>query len=466
MIKRIPNFLFCCVIIAVVILGPPAEAQQNSRSFPTQSLKEEVSKALTTQLLHCWYPRAIDREQGGFLSSFQYDWSQAENQNKMIVTQARHVWTTAKAAAFFPEDTMYRQAAAHGFQFLQEKMWDHAYGGFFNLVNRQGEPLTGQGYDRYKRVYGNAFGIYALAAYYALSQDEKALDLAKEAFLWLDRHAHDALYGGYFSSLTREGQVILDDADQDIFQNIQLLYKEQNTSIHLLEAFTELYRVWPDSLLEKRLQELLQIIRDKIATEPGYLQLYSYRDWQPVSLRDSAEAVRQAHDHIDYVSFGHDIETAFLMLEASEALGKFEWDQTMKKAKMMVDHTIANGFDPERSGIYDGGYYYKGKKDITITDKHKNWWSQSEGLNALLLFSRLYPKQSQYQQEFLKLWNYTKQYIIDQEHGGWYPNGIDTDPEAKKAMKGHIWKSAYHNGRALMNISHMLEGKDILSGHP
>lgn len=428
-----------------------------------ERLKKECKEALTTDLLEVWYPRAIDEEKGGFYSSFTYDWKLAENQHKMIVTQARHVWTTAKAAGAFPENDMYRKAAAHGFRFLKDKMWDDEYGGFYNLVDRQGNPLNGEGYDQYKRTYGNAFGIYALAAYYALSQDQAVLDLAKETFLWLERHAHDSLYGGYFPSLTWQGQAVTEDPDADIFDNIAVLYKDQNTSIHLLEAFTELYHVWPDKQVEIRLKEMLHIVRDSIVTEPGYLQLFFYRDWTPVSLRDSSEAVREAHYGVDHVSFGHDIETAFLMLEASHALGKFEWDKTMQTAKMMVDHTVAHGFDPRRSGIYEQGYYFKGTLAITIVDERKNWWAQAEGLNALLLFSKLYPEEQQYEQQFAKQWAYVKQYIIDDTYGGWYPYGIDTEPEAKHGMKGNIWKAAYHDGRALMNIVQMLEGEHILS---
>ncbi len=437
--------------------------QTDTSALRAEKFLPDFEEALTTGLLELWYPKAIDKEMGGFYSAFTYDWQLGENQNKMIVTQARHVWTNAKAAGLFPNNKIYRQAAAHGFQFLKDKMWDQPYGGFYNLVNRQGQPLGGEGYDQYKRTYGNAFGIYALAAYYALSEDPEALDLAKKAFRWVDTHAHDSLHGGYFPSLTRQGQSVIEDPKKDVYDNISLLYKDQNTSIHLLEAFTELYHVWPDPQVEKRLKEMLQLIRDTMVAEPGYLQLYFYRDWQPVSFRDSSQAVREAHFGLDHVSFGHDIETAFLMLEASVALDSFEWDKTMQTAKTMVDHTVAHGFDPERSGLYDQGYYFKGKPTITIVDEKKNWWSQAEGLNALLLFSRLYPSEILYQQQFVKLWDYVHTYIIDARYGGWYPNGIDTDPEARYAMKGQIWKGAYHDGRTLMNIVRMLEGKDILS---
>lgn len=423
--------------------GPPASLDDLNKVF---------EDALTTGLLEIWYPKAMDKENGGFYSSFSYDWELTGNQNKMIVTQARHVWTTARAAALFPENRRYRSAAAHGFRFLKNKMWDKEYGGFFNLVDRQGVLIEGEGYDQYKRTYGNAFAIYGLAAYYALSKDEEVLDLAKATFHWLEKHAHDSLQGGYFPSITREGKAVMDNPDKTVFDNIGNLYKDQNTSIHLLEAFTALYEVWPDKQLEIRLKEMLYIVRDSITTKPGYLQLFFYRDWTPVSLRDSTAAIREANYLIDHVSFGHDIETAFLLLEASHALGKFEWDKTLKTAKMLVDHTLAYGFDPKPGGIYEQGYYGKGSNAITIVEARKNWWSQAEGLNALLLFSKLYPEEHQYEKQFFKLWTYVKTYVIDQEHGGWYSFGIDAVPEAQYSPKANIWKGPYHHGRALMNI--------------
>ena len=433
-------------------------AQSDAVAGTPEQLLPIVEEALTVGLLEAWYPKALDEAMGGFYSTFTYDWQLADNQNKMIVTQARHVWTTARAATFFPDNDVYQRAAAHGFRFLKDNMWDEQYGGFYNLVNRQGEPLGGEGYDQYKRTYGNAFGLYALAAYYALSEDPEALALAQETFRWLDRHAHDSLHGGYFPSLTRQGQVVTEDPKQDVFANIHLFYKDQNTSIHLLEAFTELYHVWPDPQVAQRLQEMLRLIRDTLVAEPGYLRMYFYRDWQAVSFQDSSQAAREAHYALDHVSFGHDIETAFLMLEASVALDSFEWDQTLQTAKKMVDHTVAHGFDPALSGIYEQGYYFSDSA-ITIVNKKKTWWSQAEGLNALLLFSRLYPSEAQYEQQFVKQWNYIQQYILDPTYGGWYAHGLDTEPEARYALKGHLWKGAYHDGRTLMNIVHLLRSE-------
>lgn len=461
------NIFYCFICILAFNFyhtGVRAQAaEERAKDAGANALVTEFRKALSEDLLEVWYPRAIDKENGGFYSNFSHDWQLEENQVKMIVSQARHVWTNSKASEFDPSSEVFPDAAAHGFRFLKSKFWDHAYGGFYDLVDQVGNVIVDGNYSRYKRTYGNAFAIYALAAYYSVSKDEEALSLAKETFLWLEKYAHDSLHGGYFPSLTRAGEVVSEDPGASFYENVGVLYKDQNTSIHLLEAFAELYKVWPDALVEARLKEMLHIIRDVIATEPGYLQLFFYRDWTPVSLRDSSEAIIKANLLIDHVSFGHDIETAFLMLEASHVMGNFEWEQTLQHAKKLVDHTIQNGFDQHVGGIYDQGYYFNQDVKITILDERKNWWAQAEALNSLLLFSRLFPDEITYKKLFLKQWRYIQKYLIDEEYGGWYSYGIDSEPEAKYAQKGQVWKAAYHDGRALMNVIKMLEGEDALS---
>lgn len=230
-------------------------------------------------------------------------------------------------------------------------------------------------------------------------------------------------------------------------------YKDQNSSIHLLEAFTELYQVWPDPLVRERLEEMLVLIRDTMVTDKGYLTLFLTPDWKPISFRDSTEEAIRKHHHIDEVSFGHDIETAYLMLEASHVLGLEHDSKTMQVAKKMADHTIENGFDHTVGGFYDGGYYFKGKDDITILRDSKNWWAQAEGLNTLLLMADLYPNdEKQYFDLFRKQWDYIDKYLIDHEHGDWYPGGIDKEPKQKTALKAQVWKASYHQFRALANV--------------
>lgn len=404
----------------------------------------EMEKSIQTEMLNKWYPQAVDQEYGGFLSTFTYDFTPTGPQDKMIVTQARHVWTTAKAAERYPSVAYYKENSHHGFLFLRDVMWDKQYGGFYNLVDRKGNVKGGD----MKLVYGNAFGLYALSAYYHMSHDTAALNLAKKSFSWLEKHSHDPVYKGYFQHMRRDGTPINRDASVPSTSDVG--YKDQNSSIHLLEAFTELYAVWPDPLVRERLAEMLHLVRDVITSPKGNLVLFFQPDWTPVSFRDSSEAVVLKHRNLDHVSFGHDVETAYLMLEASHLLGLKNDTKTLQIGKRMVDHALANGWDKKAGGFYDQGYYFKNKPGMTIIDESKNWWTQAEGLNTLLLMADRFPNDSMhYFDQYKLLWQYVQTYMIDHEHGDWYEEGLDKDPERKTALKGHIWKAAYHTYRAL-----------------
>lgn len=411
-----------------------------------QRIAAEMEKSIKTELLNKWYPQSIDKEYGGFLTTFTYDFKPTGPQDKMIVTQARHTWSNSKASLLYPDVPYYKTGAAHGFKFLKDVLWDKTYGGFYQLVTRDGKVKG----DPSKTAYGNAFGIYALAAYYEASKDPAALELAKKAFLWLEKNSHDPLYKGYFQHLQQDGTRI--KRTDDTPSNSDLGYKDQNSSIHLLEAFTELYHVWPDKLLRQRLEEMLLLIRDKITDPKGYLILFLRSDWTPISFRDSSEEVILRNRNLNHVSFGHDIETGYLMLEASEALGRKDDKKTLMAGKKMMDHALQNGWDDTLGGFYDQGYYFKNKKGITIIKDTKNWWAQAEGLNTLLIMSNKFPNDKMhYFEKFKKLWQYANTYLIDHEYGDWYEEGLDKEPERKTGLKGHIWKATYHQFRALAN---------------
>jgi mannobiose 2-epimerase len=428
---------------------------QNCKTVETtvspEAIGDAMEKHLRTEILEVWYPMSVDTAYGGFISSFTYDFKPAEGQDKMIVTQARHTWTNAKAAMLYPEVSHYLKSAEHGFKFLRDVMWDKQHGGFYTLVDRQGNVKD----ENSKNAYGNAFGIYALAAYYEASRDTAGLNLAKKAFMWLENHSHDAVAKGYFQHLERNGTPI--KRPQDAVSTSDIGYKDQNSSIHLLEAFTELYQVWPDSLVAERLKEMLLLIRDTITTSRGNLTLFLQPDWTPVSFADSSEVIVEKYHQLDHVSFGHDVETAYLLLEASQVVGLQNDTITARKAKRMVDHALRNGWDEKTGGFYDEGYYFKNKNGITITHDTKNWWAQAEGLNTLLLMSKLHPNDKMdYYSKFVQLWNYADQNLIDHQYGDWYAGGIDKQPEMKTAMKGHIWKATYHQTRSLINcIKHL-----------
>jgi mannobiose 2-epimerase len=209
-----------------------------------------------------------------------------------------------------------------------------------------------------------------------------------------------------------------------------------NTHIHLLEAFTQLYKVWPDPTLRARVEELLVIVREKICVEPGVMNLYFTNAWQAIP---------------DHDSYGHDVETAYLMLETDETLHKTASDKTERMARMLVDHALAYGWDKTNGGFFREGTTF-GKPEDTI----KEWWVEVEGLNALLLMHERYGKQNdEYFQRFLEQWAFIQKHTIDSQFHGLY-NLTSADGTPITQDKGSIWKAAYHDGRAFWNVTERL----------
>lgn len=434
--------LLCCLAC-----GPGTERQK--ATLPDwQALSEEMEFQLANNLLHKFYPASIDTASGGYFANFSADWQLAPKQSKIVVTQGRGLWVSSTMAQVFPEDARYARAAHHGYRFLRDHMWDSLHGGFF-FSQPNGVALL------HKKSYGQAFGIYGMAAYHQLTGHPEALELAWQTFLWLDGHARDPVHGGYLDLVSREGLTALDSGfSTEIvpaygFQ--QAGWKDYNSSIHLLEAFTALYRQKPDSLLRTRLEEMMVLLRDTFFQEPGYLHFNFTPDWQPVTFREQGRQTVLQNVLLEHVSYGHDMETAFLLLEAAEALYGEADTITRTKAKKLMDHALEHGFDEGYRGLFEGGYYFADNALPELVISTKTWWAQAEALHTLLLFHKLYPEEGRYLQAFTGQWEFVKDCMIDHERGGWYAGPVCEEPETVHHAKGQGWKGCYHDGRALLN---------------
>ncbi len=411
----------------------------------------EMKQQLKDELEHFGAP-TIDHKYGGYFTDMNYKWQLKGPQNKMIVTQARLVWANANASMYYHQKEPYYKYARHGLKFLENVMWDKKYGGFYDIVNREGKPLGRNG-EYIKTAYGNAFGIYGLAGYYKAFGDTAALNLAIKTYKWMDEHSYDPKYGGYFQYMSREGVPY-----KNGFHGTPP--KDQNSMIHIMEAFTALYGVWPNPELRVRLDSLFHNVRDIAIGNHPWLTLFFERNWTPISYRDSNNYLRTAHFEEDHISFGHNVETAWLLLQTSKALGLKNEAKTLRIAKWMDDFALENGWDKKLGGIYDGGYIFQGEHHVTIIMPTKQWWSQVEALNSFLMMSELYPhSKMDYYMKFCEQWNYVKKYLLDHKYGGWYWGGIDKAPQNIKGPKATIWKVDYHTTRGLINCIRRLEGK-------
>jgi len=454
-LSAITKLVICSLLFSISLSGCRSKSEQKLfLGVPVTEIEFELNSVLAK-----WYPRIIDTINGGYWTNFDHDWSMSQNQDKMLVTQARGLWTAAKAAFLFPENEVFKRAADHGYKFLTERMWDWQDGGFFLDYIVNSDRIQDKAY---KHIYGNAFALYGLAEYAKINKDTAVLNWVKRTFNWLERFAHDPVYGGYYNIIVSPGLKVTEIEAAQIINRAGWSpagWKDQNSSIHLLEAITNTCQVWPDELVKERLEEMLKIVRDTMTCDEGYLHLYFTRDLKPVIFKDSSRSFIEKNMRWDHVSFGHDIETAYLLLDASETLYGEPDPVTFKKAKKMVDHTLKSGFDSDYYGLFERGYYFKGADQIEIMDKRKSWWAQAEAWHSLALFATLYPDEPVYQDAFRKMWTYIKNEIVDHQYGEWYSNGLDTSPESKTSLKASAWKGAYHNTRALAEVLKMAQGE-------
>ncbi len=432
---------FPLLLLALVLVLPGLAVAQETEKI--HDLRSRIENLLDKELTHCWYPRAVDNELGGFHQNLARDWTLLPDDNRFLVYQSRMTWTAAAYARFSEKRRdEYVGYARRGIEYLDRVMRDKEHGGFHWVVNTRGEVDPKLGDE--KHVYGTAFVLYAASTVSEVTHDELSLKVARDAFDWLEKKAHDERNGGYYEAIRRDGTPITSwDEKAPMSRRVDRMgtyygFKSMNSHIHLLEALAEFAKVEKTDLAKRRLGEVHAIVRDKIAAEPGGLNLYLTPEWQATP----------AHD-----SFGHDIETAYLLVEAAEALGVPDDPRTWHMARRLVDHALDWGWDDR-----NGGFYYKGEAfNGEAFDTHKDWWTQAEGWNALLLMHRKYKGQTdRYWKAFLKEWAFIEGHLIDPEHGGWY---MGTSREGKlegDGRKASQWKANYHTGRAMMGVATML----------
>ncbi|MGI6456777.1 MAG: AGE family epimerase/isomerase [bacterium] len=401
------------------------------------ALADEMESSLQKEILERWFPTAVDEEGGGFFENYSLDWTRRPGSDRSIVYQSRLTWTAAQAALRFPDQAeFYLRMTRHGTACLLERMWDQKHGGFYWSIDASGQPAN-EGAE-HKHIYGVAFGLYALTASYQATGDEATLEMAKKVFQWMEEHAHDSKNKGYYEYVALDGSYVEGGTNPIGARADQ---KSMNTHIHVLEALTALYQIWQDPEVRTRVQEVLEICRDRIYTEPGYLTQFFTADWQRLPGPDS---------------FGHDVETGFLMVEAAEALGRHDDKQVWTAARRLVDHALLYGWDDEFGGLYDAGAI--NAEGVVTGDLHteKIWWVQAESLNALMLMHERFGNETdRYWDAFFQQWEFIRKYQIDHERGGWYPT-VHANGEPASRVKSNRWTECYHQARAMLVVSERL----------
>jgi mannobiose 2-epimerase len=417
---------------------PPhiASAQHDAgANISPAQIARQMTQALD-QELDAFYSRTLDRTHGGFTADFDENWNRLNRQTKMIVFQARMTWVGAEAAQGRADDAgRFLAMAAHGLQYLAGTMWDESRGGFYWQLDEQGR-LTGD-LPQIKHTYGQAFAIYAAAAAVrVLPADSGALDLAIRAYHWVEANARDPQFGGYFDALSLDGQPLLTRppahrGPRDVIGTAWGC-KSANTHLHLLEAYTALYAVWPDPTLRHCLRQLFQRLHDTMVNQAGYLTLFFKHNWRAIPSR---------------CSFGHDVEAAYLLVEAAQLLNETSLiSDAWLIAQRLDDHALHYGLDEKFGGLYDNdGAFGRGKTKI--------WWVQAEALNSFLMMHRQFEHapDGKYWKAFVGAWRFVQQHMIDHERGGWRPNLTRIGRPVGDRHKSGNWKACYHTTRALLN---------------
>lgn len=378
----------------------------------------ELDKELKS-ILSFWENNTIDKEMGGFVGEINGSGLVESYAEKSAVLNTRILWTFS-AAYNTLKDLKYLALAERSYDYLINNFWDKENGGVFWSLNSDGSA-----HNNRKQAYAQGFAIYGFSEYYKASGNKESLDYAVKLFNLIETKFTDKKHGGYIEALTTDWQPLEDmrlsekDANQP---------KSMNTHLHIIEPYTNLYKYWPNPKLKTSINDLIEIFRDKIIDqETSHFNLFFDLDWTVKS---------------DIVSYGHDIEGAWLLNEAAHCTGNEELIAQIKTLSLkMVNVTMSEGLDK------DGSVYYELSGAHLDTDKH--WWPQAEALVGLL---DAYQNSSEkkYLDASHKVWRFILNHIKDKENGEWFwkvdENGVP-DPELPKAG---FWKCPYHNSRAMM----------------
>jgi mannobiose 2-epimerase len=390
-------------------------------------LAESMRKHLFEHILPFWCGPALDQEHGGWMAWLSNDLTADRTKPKGLIVNSRILWTFSAVHRYQPQP-IYRQMADRAFDVVFNRFWDSEHGGAFWQLDDQFRLL-----DDSKKTYGQAFYIYALAEHYQAFGAPASLARAQELFELIEQHTRDPQHGGYIEVRRRDWT---EAADTRLSEKDQNEKKSMNNHLHVLEAYTNLYRVWQSPLVRQRLSELVDIFLTRILDpRSGHLHHFFDEAWQVRS---------------DSYTFGHDIEGAWLLCEATDVLE----DAALRSRVQPVALQISQGVLQEAVSS-DGGLCYEGRAG-KIIDSRKECWPQVEAIVGFINAYQL-SGQSKYLEAAQALWRYIDLNLIDRVHGEWFWRINDDGQPDPTLPKVSEWKGPYHVSRACLETIHRLE---------
>lgn len=392
-------------------------------------MKREMEEELTNDLIPFW-KKLRDDENGGYYGYLSYDLALDKKAEKGCILNSRITWFFASAYMWSKEigkeDLSLLREAEHGFAFLKDHCLDKENGGVFWSLTYDGKAL-----DTTKHTYNQAFAIYALSAYYDATKDIEALSIAKDLFSLIEEKCTDAY--GYLEAFTKDFKPA---SNEKLSENGVLADKTMNTLLHVFEAYTELYRVTGKADVKSRLEWIMDTFASKV--------------YNPEKQRQEVFFDETYHTILDLHSYGHDIETAWLMDRGVEVLKSFSFQEKMSKiTRELTQNIYRTAFD---------GHSLANECDRGVVNENRVWWVQAETVIGFLNGYAKTPDQTQYLDAAMKEWEFIKDHVIDHREGSeWFWEvGKDGSPIDGRPIV-EPWKCPYHNGRMCMEAYRRLE---------
>ena len=392
-----------------------------------QSFRDRVEAELTRDILPFWIKHSVDNEHGGFWGTIENDLKVIKDSEKGVILNSRILWAFSKTYRTYHEAVLL-QLAQRAFDYLTRYFIDADFGGAYWTVDRAGRPL-----DTKKKIYAQAFVLYALAEYYEATSDNSAIQKAGELFDLIEQRSRDSEFGGYFETYERDWSPASDQRLSEVDMDEK---KSMNTHLHVLEAYTSLARARKDATSRIRLRELIEIfLMNILDPESFHFMLFFTESWTCRSNR---------------ISFGHDIEGSWLLCEAADTLE----DPPLRKRVQDTALRMARAVYSEARDR-DGALLYEADPS-GITDDDKHWWPQAEAVVGFLNAYELSGEDCFFHAAH-ECWNFIEEKLIDRVHGEWFwqvsRKGI-ADPSRYKVGQ---WKGPYHNSRTCLETMQRLD---------
>lgn len=380
-------------------------------------LKFELQNHLTEKIIPFWQSLK-DEEFGGYYGYMDFDCKVDKTAAKGCILNSRILWFFS-ACYNVIKDEKCIEFASHAYEFLKKSFWDDEFGGLYWMVDHKGNVI-----DSTKHVYVQAFGIYGLSEYYRATKNDQALEYAQKLFELLEKTCKKE--NGYTEQFNRNWTP---KENRFLSENGVIASKTMNTHLHVLEAYTNLYRVYKNEDVYNSLEWIVKLFVEKVYDKAtDHFKVFCDEAWENL---------------IDAISYGHDIEASWLLCEASEYLNDRKLKEKAEQIALKVAEVTFNQ-------AFDGKGLINEKVNGRI-DRSKIWWVQAE---AVVGFYNAYQKSGnpEYLDAAYDTWEFIKDHIVDKRGGSeWYWK-VNEDLTVPAMLIVEPWKCPYHNGRMCLEI--------------